>query len=340
MRQMTRRILNDPALLAARDRGFAHLEGVFSGRAPDRPVFVNGVNAAPAGIDPYEEPEAWVEAALDCLADGAEALLDAGVFRPLCVEYGPYGVHYVDRMFGANVYQGSEGQWWVDCLDAPVGGLRMPDLEADETWALSRRAALAFRNSGVSVPVFSLPTIASALNVATNLYGPALMMAFLDHPEAARRDLGIINDLLRLLHGWYRDNLPEAQLQPVVAAQRCQPPGSGQLCGCTSHLVSAALYEEFVAPLDGALLAVYPRGGMIHLCGRHTQHIPAWRRMSSLRAVQLNDRATEDIEAYFTGLRDDQALYIIPTEEVTVERILSRTNVRRVVIIGEPSSHS
>ena len=160
------------------------------------------------------------------------------------------------------------------------------------------------------------------LNVAVNLYGEDFLVA-LTRPDAARHDLAVINRLLCDLHQWYRAHLPVAQLQAVVAAGRCQPPGHGQLCGCTTHLLSAEVYREFIAPLDDALLSVYPHGGMIHLCGVHTQHLPVWREMASLRAVQLNDRAAEDLEAYFRGLREDQVIYLNPTPTMTVARALA-----------------
>ncbi len=38
--------------------------------------------------------------------------------------------------------------------------------------------------------------------------------------------------------------------------------------------------------VDDELLLVYPHGGMIHLCGSHTQYIPVWREMKFLRAVE------------------------------------------------------
>jgi hypothetical protein len=136
------------------------------------------------------------------------------------------------------------------------------------------------------------------------------------------------------LHLWYRRRIPEEQLQPVVAAQRCQPPGFGQLCGCTTHLLSAEQYREFIAPLDGALLRVYPHGGMIHLCGIHTQHIATWRDMPSVRAVQLNDRAAQDLPSYFAGLRDDQVIYLNPTPTMTAEDALRITDGRRLVVVG------
>ena len=113
-------------------------------------------------------------------------------------------------------------------------------------------------------------------------------------------------------------------------------PGHVSLYGCTSHLLSAELYREFGAPPDAELLASAPAGGLIHLCGDHRRHIPAWRAMPALRAVQLNDRAAEDLEYYFNELRPDQAIYLHPTATMTVPRALALTGGKRLVLVAEP----
>jgi len=155
------------------------------------------------------------------------------------------------------------------------------------------------------------------------------------NPEAVRHDLKVINDTICSLHRWYLANIPMDQLQLVVAGWRTQPRGFGQLCGCACHLLPLDMYKEFIAPLDDELLSVYPNGGMIHLCGEHTQHIPIWREMKSVRAIQTNDRASEDLEIYFNELRDDQMIYLNPTETITVERAMEITGGRRIVIVAE-----
>ena len=121
----------------------------------------------------------------------------------------------------------------------------------------------------------------------------------------------------------------------MVAAWRTQPPGFGQLCGCTTQLLSPRHYREFVAPFDAELLGGYPHGGMIHLCGRHTQHIPTWREMKELRSLQLNDRAADDLAHYWSGLREDQILYVNPTATTSLERIMQITGGKRVVIVAD-----
>jgi len=151
-------------------------------------------------------------------------------------------------------------------------------------------------------------------------------------PEKASHDLSVINRLLCDMHAWYRRNIPAPQLQPVISWMRTQPPGYGQLCGCTTQLVSPDIYREMIWPLDDALLAVYPHGGMIHLCGSHTHLIPEFRNMPHLHAVQLNDRAARDLELYFNGLRNDQILYLNPCKEMTVEEGVRITGGKRLVI--------
>ncbi|MHC4503007.1 MAG: uroporphyrinogen decarboxylase/cobalamine-independent methonine synthase family protein [Planctomycetota bacterium] len=335
MKPETKRILSDPALLDAREAHFARLEALFAGSEIERAFHLNGRGGS-GKADLYGEPERWVEEALDDLAANVDALRDEAVFRPLVVGPNPYGVHFIDRMFGAEVFELHEkDNWQARPLETPVGGLVPPDLKRDETWALARRGAGAFLDAGVTVPLFAMPTIASALNIAMNLHGEKLLVAMMEDRPGAHRDLRTINGLLCELHRWYLGRIPRAQLQAVAAAGRTQPPGHGQLCGCSTHLLSPELYRDFIAPLDEELLTVHPRGGMIHLCGSHTQHIPVWRTMRPLRAVQLNDRAAEDLEVYFTRLRDDQVLYVNPCEGMPVERIIEITGGRRVVIVAD-----
>ncbi len=326
--------LTDSALLAVRERHIDRLRRVFAGDTSDGYAFaLCGVERRLDGARMQDVPAA-VAAALDGLASKAEALRDDVVFRPLTVECDIHGVHFMDKIFGADVFT-LDGSWQAHLLAQPVGQLRPPDLDRNPTWQRAREMARAFVATGATVPYFGLPTIASALNVGVNLFGQELLVAMLVEPEAAHRDLRVINRTLCAMHQWYRATLPPAQLQPVVGSYRTQPPGFGQLCGCTTHLLSQEQYREFIAPLDAELLGTYPHGGMIHLCGAHVQHIPVWREMKELRAVQVNDRAADDLWQYLSGLREDQILYVNPTAHMSVERIMRITNGRRVVIVSD-----
>ena len=153
--------------------------------------------------------------------------------------------------------------------------------------------------------------------------------------EWARRDLRVITDLIKELHLWYRTQVPLEQMQTVESCGRIMPPGFGQICGCSTQLLSAPLYREFVAPRDAEILSLHPRGGMIDLCGSHSALIPIWREMPSLRAIQVNDRAAEDLELYFRGLREDQILYVNPCAGMPVRRAVEITGGRRMVLVGD-----
>ncbi len=329
-------ILNRKDLIERRDLWFEKMQNVFTPgqkRQEQNTVFaVNGIKGT-SKHDPYVEPEKWVEDCLEDLANRYEALENDIYFRPLCVELNIYDVHYIDKIMGANV-KFQDGQWYSDYLTTPIGSLKKPDLDTSEVWSLTKRALSAFLEADVALPLFGLPTIASALNIAINLYGAEILVAMLEDPEEASKDLATINDLLCELHTYFLNTVPLQQLQPVIPRMRTQPPGYGQLCGCSTHLLSASMYEEFIAPLDDKLLSVYPHGGMIHLCGNHRQHIEAFSKMKSLKAIQVNDRAAADIGEYFEKLRDDQVIYLNPCKEASIDDALKTNHNKRLIIAG------
>jgi len=276
-----------------------------------------------------------VDESLDELAGKADESLDESVLRSMSVQFNPRGVYHVDHVLGAEVFDLDTDNWQCRPLDSPVGKLPPVDLASHPAWRTMQNYTRAFVARDVRSVLLSLPTIASVLNIAMNLYGQRLLVAMHEAPNAARRDLGVINDVLREMHSWYRTNVPPEQLQCICADGRCQPIGFSQICGCSTQLLSPEMYAQFIAPLDEQVLSVYPRGGMIHLCGAHTQHIPVWREMKVLRCLQLNDRAAEDLETYYRELRDDEVFYVNPTETMTPERILAITGGRRVVIAAD-----
>ena len=329
-------ILNRPDLIERRDMWFKRMRNVYDSTYDEwgkKNVFTL-YGALGRGIhDPYKEPEKWVE---ECLEDLAERIdSDPGNrFYPYCVEYGIYGVHYVDKIFKADVFF-KDGQWNVRYINSEIGSLPKPDLDLDETWNLTRRTIDAFNEADVKLPLFGLPTIASTLNIAINLYGQDILVEMMIDPDNASKDLVTINDTLIELHQRCRSLIPEQQLQPVVSWERTQPPGFGQLCGCSTQLISKELYAELIAPLDDKLLSVYPNGGMIHICGAHTQHVETFRNMKSLRALQFNDRAAADLKFYYDNLRPDQVFYIIPCKECSLEQALEATEGgNRLVIVS------
>ena len=333
MKSGTLEILRDPRLVQARTQWYAKLRGVFAGEQQEQAFYL-------CGIQHYTEDDGpdwghWLDESLDKLAEEAERALDEDVFRPLSINHNPHGVHFIDHLFGADVFLLDGESWQVHPLDAPVGSLQLPDLDALPAWRVMREFTHAFLERDVPSVVFGLPTIASVLNIAVNLYGDRILLAMLADPDAVRHDLRVISDLLCAIHRWYLEHVPPEQMQCILPNGRCQPPGYGQLCGCTTQLISETTYREFIAPLDDELLSAYPGGGMIHLCGTHTQHIPAWNEMRSLRALQLNDRAAEDLATYWGEMRKDVVFYVNPCEGMPIKEIVEITGGQRVIIVAD-----
>ena len=314
-----------------RKKHMARLCDLFDGKPADRPFVLSGVSGV-SSADPYSEPEKWVQEAVDSLLIQTGALLSDKTFRPMVLEYSLYGVHFTDRLFGAEVFY-SNGYWWSRKIRYPVGELPVPDLETNGTWILAKRLAKAMVDYGCEAPFICPQVLGAPFNQAFNLYKESLLTAFYDCPDKVRRDLSVITDTLCEMHKWYRANIPPEQFQPVVAGGRCQHEGFGQMCGCATQLISADIYNEFIADLDDKVLSLYPNGGMYHLCGSHTQHLDRWRKMERFRAFQLNDRAADDLEQYYNGLREDQIIYVNPTEAMTFGRIMEITGGRRIVAV-------
>lgn len=333
MNETTLRILNDPELLEYQNKWFEKMRAIFEGDEIGLMVLNGIVGRTPNRDILYDDPKQALDEDLEVLAQYAYQYKSNKWFVPFCVEGEFYGVHFIDRIFGAKVFF-QDGQWYNRYLDIEVGELEKPNLDDDETWRMAREYALAFLNSGTTVPLLGLPTIASALNIAINLYGEEILVAMIAEPEAAKHDLGIINEVLMEIHGWYLANIPHDRMQPVISWGRTQPPGYGQICGCSTQLLSPALYEEFIMPLDNALLGVYPNGGMIHLCGSHEHLLPLFAKMENLKSVQLNDRATNGLADYVKMLREDQVIYLIPTEEMPIEKALEIAKDKKLIVIG------
>lgn len=331
MDEQVRNILNDPARIARYEKEFQQLRDFYATPSPEMLTLGHQIWVG-SEVDPYTDPEGYVDAAMRAFAKKAEQCDGDGPLSLPVLEFWLYGVHFVDKIFGAEVTcLESSGQWNTRYLDTEIGTLQKPDLETNETWKLAQRMAEAYLRWDVQGVFFKPQVIASALNIAVNLYGAEILMAMVEEPEKAAHDLRVINDTLMEIHRWYRAHIPAQQLQ-MICGGRTQPPGFGQICGCSTQLVSPQLYEEFIMPLDDEVLGLYPGGGLIHLCGSHAHLIPQFAKMKNLKNFQFNDRASEDMELYARGLREDQTLYVMACEGMPAERIRELSVLHRTIL--------
>ena len=98
--------LCDPALLQAREEPFAWLKALFAGRPAERAFALWGRGGG-SPVDPSQEPERWLDGALDDLAAHAAEALDPPTFRPLVIEFGPYGVRFIELRDDQVIYLNS-----------------------------------------------------------------------------------------------------------------------------------------------------------------------------------------------------------------------------------------
>ena len=281
--------------------------------------------------DMLRDPDYWIADVLADMAARRDLLADRDVFCPAAIHLDPLGVHFVDAIFGANVYIHGP-QFWSDELPGDVGDLQPPDIEA---CPIFRQAAILAHKAVEASQGWLLvgaPVLSCAINTAINLYSQRFLTALVDSPDDARRAVRIITDAMITLTRAFEKIIPDPIRRTSVPENRYAPPGHGLIDGCATQLVSARQYQEYFLEADGLALGSNPYGGMIHLCGAHRQHIPVWRAMRALGAVQLNDRATDDLPYYLAGLRTDQILYVAPTEKYPAERVLALVDPRRLVL--------
>lgn len=326
--------LDNGVLASINQKHYKRLEGLFNGHTPKHPFCLSGISVSTS--DPDIEPDEWFAASILALSKQVSDACDELIFRPMSICYNPRGVHFVDDLFGAEVFLHSfSQQWQVRPFQRAVGTLQRPDLETNIAWSKVRDVARLFSLYDPPNVFFELPTLSSALNIAVNLYGEEILVAMLTNPDAAHHDLRVINDVIKELHTWFIQHLPADRFQLIATSGRFQPSGHGQICGCTTQLVSQELYDEFVASLDSEVLSLYPGGGLIHLCGAHTHHIPIWSSRNEVKCIQLNDRAALDLGIFFRELRNDQILYVNYFDDMPLDKVLDITGGKRLVLAGE-----
>ena len=327
-----------PQIEAAQAYHHARIVALYAGQTPRDVIAIAGKTfgsshglAGRNDIDLLKQPEVWLADVLADMAANAEQAADRVTFRPLAIELDPLGVHFIDAILGAHVSICGP-QYWSDELEIDLADFTLPDLSNSAVLRQGLRLArLAVQVSQGRLFV-TTPVLSCAINVAINLFGQRLLEAMIERPEPARRVLRIVNAAIVAVTRAFFDAIPDEIQRNSVAENRYAPPGLGQIDGCATQLVSARHYREFLAGLDREVLGLSPRGGLMHLCGTHAHHISTWKAMPQLGAIQINDRAVNDLAAYFNGLREDQLLYVAPTPAFPVERILAVTRGRRIVL--------
>ena len=178
------------------------ISAFYSGQQPKEIIAIAGRmfgrNHGLAGIndiDMLKKPDEWLDDVLKDMAQYAHESADMITFKPLTIELDPLGVHYIDALFGANVYI-HDNQTWSDQLDCDLDDLQMPDLDNSQVF----RESLELARKAVEITqgkiFITTPVLSCAINIVINLFGERLLEALIVRPESAKRALQIINDVI------------------------------------------------------------------------------------------------------------------------------------------------
>jgi len=312
---------------------FEHHDGrireMFGGRHPKEPIFLTGLPA-------HEEEDMlsdFNKVKERALADIGNILpvLSKNTFYSPVAEIWPFGVHYLDVIFGCKVFHRS-GTIFAKKLSCRPGKLKRPDLGSSDVFLRSYELAKFLLDSVPPEIKISTPVLSSPLNIATNLFGGEFLVTLMEKRDEAVSALETITGIIIELHKAF--GMLGPRVRPYAASSRYTPDGFGHICGCSTHRVSGRTYAETIVAFDEQVLSVYPEGGTMHLCGKHLQHADAFKKMKKLRGIQINDAAADDFEGYLAGLREDQVIYVAPTASVTAQKIIEKGKGRRVIIQG------
>ena len=305
------------------------IRDAFAGRPSREPIFL-------AGLPAHEEEDMLSDFSKvkdRALADIENILpaLGKNTFYSPVAEIWPFGVHYLDALFGCKVFYRS-GTIFAEKLSCGPGGLKRPDLGRSDVFLRSYELAKFLLDSVPSDIKISTPVLSSPLNIAMNLFGGEFLVALMEKRNEAISALEKITGTIVELHRVF--GMLGPRVRHYAVSSRYTPDGFGHICGCSTHLVSGKTYAEEIAAFDEQVLSVYPQGGTIHLCGKHLQHVDIFKKMKKLRGVQINDAAADDFSGYLDGLREDQVIYVAPTPSEPVQKILEMGKGRRVIIQG------
>jgi hypothetical protein len=303
------------------------IKKLFKGEIPDEPIFLLGMPMAHEEEDVFDRPKCLDRITAD-LKSMNPNLNDRENFYCPIVELWPYGVHYIDVLFGCKVKYTSN-TIFIEKLNYRPGKLKKIDLDNSEVFVQSYELVKYLVNYFDNKLRISTPVLSSPLNIALNLFGEEFLVCLMEDKNEALYSLEVITDAIVNLHKKFKKISP--MVRHYASSFRYTPDGFGHICGCSTHLVSGKIYEEIIAPFDEQVLSVYPEGGTIHLCGKHTQHLNAFKGMKKLRGIQINDTAADDFELYLKGLRKDQVIYMSPTQTVSTQTIIEKARNHPVV---------
>lgn len=282
-----------------------------------------------------KDRDKWLDNQLRAVKANVEETLDgASLYYPIIEMFSLYGTHYVDKLLGGDVTWTGD-QFWSKELNCEVSQLQQPDLKNSALLKETVELAKWIKDKTDDKFLISMPDVGCPLNVAINLFGEKFFLEIAMDPESARRVLTIIANVTRRVHEVLIEAVGQETIRCHNAFYVYTPQDYAGLSICATQMISPANFSDIVADADDNCVPDCYKGMIQHLCGRSDQHVPEIAKRHRIKGVQLNDAAADQFEAYYKGMRDDQIFYLWPTENMPLEKILSITAGKRLVIIGQ-----
>ena len=309
---------------------------VFAGEKPDYvPVWFYYEELGqikPELLMAEKDRKAWLDNQLKAVKTNVEeAIENYCLYYPMIEMVSLYGTHYIDALFGNDV-QWVENQFWSKEQTCEVSDLQMPDLDNSELLKETVDLAKWIKEQTDGKFLINMPDVGSPINVAINLFGERFFLELAMNPDSAKRVLTMIAEVTRRVY----EELIAAVGQETI---RCHnnfyvytPYDYAGLSLCATQMISPANYTELVADADDACIPDCYKGVVQHICGSSPQHIEGFSKRERIKGMQLNDAGADDFEKFWAGLRVDQFFYLRPTENMTIEKILSITNGNRLLL--------
>ena len=136
------------------------------------------------------------------------------------------------------------------------------------------------------------PDLQGPIDVCELLWGSDMFYAFYDEPELLHALLRKVTDAYRaFIEKWY-EYLPQKDGLCRYFGHVAR--GRIFLRDDSASNMTPGMFDEFVAPYDGELLAAY--GGGVHFCGRGDHFIDSLSRLEGLTAVNMSQPHLNDMQ--------------------------------------------
>lgn len=206
------------------------------------------------------------------------------------------------QIMGCDIIYQADNSPQVVCkkIDAEeIAGIHAPKLEESPVWqATQKQIDYLLEKYGRVEPYVNLMGIQ---NIALDLLGEDIFMAYYDEEEEVSRLLGEITDLSIEIGQRFR-RLSDDISGGVTAIVRQTVPECYLTSNCSVEMVSNAQYEEFLLQWDQKLADAFGSFG-IHHCGQSMEHVvEGYAKVRGLTFAEVG--AGSDIAAVRAALPD------------------------------------